>query len=480
MAVSASIRFRVDGVAVDVVAPPHTTVLEWLRASGRVGTKEGCAEGDCGACSVVIVENGAIRAINSCLVLLPQIARREIFTVEGLAPGARELADLHPAQRAMVEGLGSQCGYCTPGFVMTVAEATHRTDLDAAWKLDDQLCGNLCRCTGYRPIREAAGKVAGCRPDDAISRALAAPAEADGPVDVAVGGERYVAPDTLAGVWAALEAPEARIVCGATDLGLDVTQRRARFAHLVDLSRVAELRGIRQIPGGIEIGAATPLTDIEAAAATAMPVLHRMLRYFGSRQIKHRGTIGGNLCTASPIGDLAPVMLALDAELVVASAAGERVVPMDGWFLGYRKTALRPGEILAAVRLKAPPPDARVAAYKVSRRRELDISAVSAAFRVDTADGVVTLARFAFGGMAATTARATAAEDLAIGRQWDLGLVEALAAAVGGAFAPMSDHRGTAWYRSTVAANLVRGFFTETLDAPQTALPDGHAGTVIA
>ncbi len=477
-------EFVVDGVTVRVEGRhPTTTLLRWLRETGRVGTKEGCAEGDCGACTVVIADRGRWRAVNSCLVPLPSLEGQTVLTAEGLTrsgesslPGSQP-GEPHPAQRAMIEALGSQCGYCTPGFVMTLFEACHRSDLDAPWKLDDQLCGNLCRCTGYRPIRDALGAVAGTRPADG----LAAPDAVPGRASVEGEGGGWLAPTSLDEATRFLaDHPEARVIAGATDLGLDITQRHARFPALLSVERIAELRGVTVSDGAAVVGAATPLTDLEDWSAEGLPVLHRMLRFFGSRQIKHRATVGGNLCNASPIGDLAPVLLALGGSLELVSASGARVVPADAFFTAYRKTALAPGELLARIRWPLPGPGVRLGAYKVSRRRELDISAVSAAFAVDVGpDGLVREARLAYGGMAATPIRATGAEQALVGQPWTAPVVERAAAGLREALRPMSDHRATAEYRHRLAHNLLLGFFEETRERPFVELPDRPSGTVV-
>lgn len=476
------LSFRLDGQPMVIDdASPTTTLLRWLRATGRTGTKEGCGEGDCGACTVLLVDPdrpGEPRAVNSCLVLLPQVDGRSVWTVEGLSRGD----DLHPAQRAMVDALGSQCGYCTPGFVMSLVEACHRPELADVtaddWRLDDQICGNLCRCTGYRPIRDALRAVAGSRPDDVVARDTPVPAASA--LDYAVGDQRFVAPATLADAVSLRAAwPDAVVVSGATDLGLDVTKKHARFPLLLSLDRIAELRTVTAGERGLRIGAAIPLSDLEAWSAEPLPMLHRMLRYFGSRQIKHRGTLGGNLCTASPIGDLAPVFLALDAVAELVGPGGTRFVPMAEFFVAYRQTALAADELLAAVHVWPEPADARRGAYKVSRRREMDISAVSGAFFVREEDGVVTEARLAFGGVAATPIRATAAEQALVGRPLAAALDDAIAA-LPAQVRPIDDHRGTSWFRRTVAANLLRGFVDETAATPFAPLPAGHAATVLA
>ena len=462
--------------------PPTTTLLRYLRDNQRMtGTKEGCAEGDCGACTVVVVEldgagRPAYRAVNSCLLLLPMLQGKRIYTVEAL----KGSEGLHPAQSALMESGGSQCGYCTPGVVMALFEAAYRQDLEEPWQLDAALCGNLCRCTGYRPIREAGEKVAGSCPRDRFAEGLekAAP----GPMGVAysAGPQRFVTPTTLGELWDVLEAnPAARLVVGGTDLSLDITKRYAEPTLLVSLEGLKELRGIRELPdGGAWLGACTFLTDVEAWARGRSAPLERTLRYFGARQIKNRATVGGNLCTASPIGDLAPVFMALGARFVLVSRAGERRVPAEDFFLAYRKTALGPREVLAAVELPRLPAGARVASYKVSKRRELDISAVSAAFYVELdAAGAVAVARLAYGGMAATPARARSAESAILGHPWNLEAVAAAADELGHDFTPMSDHRGSAVYRLLVARNLLRGFHDETLVTPVPRLPHPHTST---
>lgn len=460
---------------------PTTTLLQWLRQEGLTGTKEGCAEGDCGACTVLVLDPEArggprLRAVNSCLVLLPMMQGLKLWTVEGLA----EADAAHPVQEAVVRHLGSQCGYCTPGVVMSLAEASHRDDLDAPWKLTDQLAGNLCRCTGYRPIRDAAREVAGTGPDDAPARALEGARREAVLSEYRHGEARFLMPGSLDALFDALEAhPEARVIAGGTDLGLAVTKQHLELPCLVSLEAVPGLRAVEETDEGWRFGAALTLTDLEAATRERLPPVHRMLRYFGSRQIKHRGTLGGNLCNASPIGDLAPVLLSLGARAVIRGRAGRRTVALDDFFTAYRKTALGPGEILEAVEVARIPEDVRAAAYKVSKRRELDISTVSAGMWVRTgADGKVLEARLAYGGMAATPARARSAEAALVGQAWDEAAVEAAMAAVDEDFEPIDDLRGSAWYRRTVARNLLRGFYLETRETRLPGLPDRPTATV--
>ena len=480
----AVIRFHLNDERVEErQAAPTQTLLWWLRRErGMTGTKEGCAEGDCGACTVAIVDDDpggrpTFRAVNSCLVLLPMMHGKRVYTVEGLARDGEP----HRVQAALTEALGSQCGYCTPGFVMSLFEGCYREDLDAPWKLDDQLCGNLCRCTGYRPIRDALGEVAGERPDDRFRHALESSELTDQVIDYQIGEQRFVRPGSFDALFDIIEQdPDHRFVSGATDLGLDVTKKRTRFACLVSPDAIPGMRRIERIDGAWSVGAAVRLSDLEAEIERGLPPLARMLRFFGSRQIKNRATLGGNICNASPIGDTSPVLLALGASVIARSRVGTRRIPIDEFFVGYRQTALRPGEVVARVEIPEIPDDARAGAYKVSRRRELDISAVAAGLLVRLAgDGVVTEARFAYGGMAATPRRATQAEAAVVGRVWEQATVEAAMDALADDFTPLDDHRGSAWYRATVARNLLLGFYEETRDTPMRALPDRPVATVL-
>lgn len=478
------LRFTLNGQPIaEAEAPPNTTLLNYLRQRrGLTGTKEGCAEGDCGACTVAVLDPEAAggpawRAVNSCLLLLPMLQGKQVVTVEALGSGGEP----HPAQASMAKHLGSQCGYCTPGIVMSIFEACYRRDLDAPWKLDDQLCGNLCRCTGYRPIREAAEAVAGSCPVDRFQGEAAEATPVDMALAYARGGQRHMNPTTQEGLWALLEAhPEARLVAGGTDLSLEITKQFKTLPLLISVEGVEGLRGVTAVEGGWRLGATTPLADIEAALGEAIPTLGRMLRFFGARQIKNRGTLGGNLCTASPIGDMPPALISLRAEAILGSRQGERRVPLEDFFVAYRKTALAPGEILAGVFV----PDLaglnlRAAAYKVSKRQELDISTVSAGLAVELDDaGRVVDARLAFGGMAATPKRAAAAEAALVGQPWTREAVEAAAQRLDADFAPLSDHRGSAWYRATVARNLLLGFYLETERTPRPHLPYRPTATV--
>src|SRR3981081_622718 len=414
---SSAIEFRLNGQAVRVDSVfPNTTLLAWLRTSGLTGPKEGCPEGDCGACSVAIVDRDArgkrcYRAINSCLVPLPLMAGREIISVEGVA-----CPKMHPVQKAMVENFGSQCGYCTPGFIMSLFEGYYRKDLKTAAQLDEQLCGNLCRCTGYRPIRDAAADALAQRDGpDAFDAQLKSAKTKLKATRYNFAGEIFLRPTSLEKLFRVLaKHPEARLIAGATDLGLEITKRFQKFPALISIEAVAELNEISSTETEWHIGAATTLTKLDDLLGGEFPVIRDMLSVFGSRQIRNRATLGGNLVTASPIGDSAPVLLALEAKVVLASAAGERVMPLDEFFVAYRKTALQPGEVLKSIIIPRLASGAQTHRkfYKVSKRREMDISTVAACFAVEvTEGGTITKARLAYGGVAALSVRANETED---------------------------------------------------------------------
>ena len=445
--------FTLNGETVEVsAASPNETLLDWLRRNGRVGSKCGCAEGDCGACTVALREGTRWRAINSCIALLPMFAGRELLTVEGLARGG----ELHPVQHCMVKHGGSQCGYCTPGFVMSMFEGYERGLRDPQ-QIAEQLCGNLCRCTGYRPIRDAAVEAFAKRGE---GEAPAEPnhvarEEAQGSTGASPSHD-FMRPHSLAGLLAMKrDFPMARLVAGATEIGVEVNKKLARFPKLISTEGVAEFREIRATHDAWFIGAAATLTQIEEALAGEFPSFDEMLRWFASRQIRNRATLGGNLVTASPIGDSAPVLLSLDAEVVLASETGERTVALSEFFIGYRKTAMRAEEVMKAIVLPRVG-GRRAQFFKVSKRREMDISIVAAAFCVETdAAGMVTHARMAFGGVAATPVRALEAERALMGKPLNCGEVLPL---LRDAFQPINDGRGSAEYRRGLVVSLWEKF----------------------
>lgn len=475
------VRFWLDGEAVEVAdLPPTTTLLRYLRDHlGRTGTKEGCGEGDCGACTVAVLDDdgtGATwRAVNSCLLLLPMIHGKHVLTAEGLARGP----ELHAAQVALVEHRGSQCGYCTPGVVMSLFAGAYRDDVTEPRQAWDQVAGNLCRCTGYRPIREAAEAVVGSLPDDrfaAMTGGVVAPA----PLDYAASGQRYLQPATLPELWGAMAAhPGARLVAGGTDVGLEITKQHRELPVAIGLEALDVLRELRADGDGWWVGSGVRLAHLERVLAPQLPALDKLLRVFGSLQIRSRATVGGNLCTASPIGDLAPLLLAFDAVAVVEGPQGRRRVPMADFFPAYRQTALASDEILRAVWIPRPAADLWVTSYKVSRRRELDISAVSAGMAVRLVDGAVAEVRLAYGGVAATPLRARSTEAALTGGPWTEAAVRAAAELLPRDLTPISDHRASADYRATVAGNLLLGFFLESQRADRDALPARPTATVL-
>ena len=456
---------RINGEAHDVSrAPLHETVLDFLRRNGMTGTKCGCNEGDCGACSVLLLErDGQPRSVNSCLAFVHAFAGREIRTVEGIGKDG----ELHPVQSAMVTCNGSQCGYCTPGFIASMAEAWQRgTSTDEG--ISDQLCGNLCRCTGYRPIREAMQQALLEKEGrDAWEAWMQAGEVPPPPPSSHPDDGLFLRPERISDVLAfKKQHPDATFVAGATEVAVLVNKRHLRPGVIISLDGVRELAVIRRHDDTWEIGGAARLTDIQDALGGEIPALDEMFRWFASRQIRHRATLGGNLATASPIGDSAPILMALDAVLLLASPDGEREVSIADFFTGYRKTVLRPDELIRSIRIPRKP-SGRVAFFKVSKRREMDISIVAAGIRVATdAAGLITEARLAFGGVAEKPVRATAAEAALIGRP--LAAHEDILDLLGKTFTPLNDVRGSASYRRSVVKGLFEKFVaTESTEPPK-------------
>lgn len=438
--------------------PVHCSALDFLRGLGLTGAKEGCAEGECGACSVLVArpdgEGTAWTAINACLVPAATLDGQEVVTAEGL--GSPE--GLHPVQRELAERGGSQCGYCTPGFVCSMAAEYYRPGRRNGFDLH-ALSGNLCRCTGYRPIRDAAEALGGPDETDPLAARCAQPAPAPAATRVADGVGELVRPASLDEALALLaEHPDATVLAGATDLGVEVNLRGSRPAYLVAVDRLPELRAISTEP--IEIGAALTLSEVERALGGAVPLLDEVWPQFASRLIRNGATIGGNLGTASPIGDLPPALLALEATLVLASRDGDREVALTDYFTGYRETQLRPGELIRSVRV--PRPLAPLTAFhKIAKRRYDDISSVAVAFALTVEGGVVTKARIGLGGVAATPVRALATEAALEGRPWSAETVDAAAGELAGEGTPMDDHRASAAYRSAMLGQSLRKVWAE-------------------
>ena len=441
--------------------PPNVTALDYIREHLRLtGTKEGCAEGDCGACTVVLAAGPedalTFRAVNACLLTLPHLNGADVLTVEGLAGGG----GLDPVQAAMADGDGTQCGYCTPGFVMALY-ALRRGPEEIGGEVDpetvhDALAGNLCRCTGYRPIVDAAVKACG---EKAFGEAGPGSDGAHAPAQVTdryeAGGQAFLSPAGLDEMARALaDEPDAYILAGGTDLGLLAAKERQKLPIVIHTGRVAELLEIRDEPDFLEFGAAVTYTDALPLIERDYPSFATLIRRIGSRQIRNMGTIGGNIGNASPIGDTPPGLIALDAVLSLHSRDGSRQMPIEDFFLDYRKTDLRPGEFIRSVRIPKLKDGEAFRTYKISKRYDQDISSVIGAYRVAVADGAVRDARIAYGGMAATPKRARASEAALTGSAWTEDALMEAARAIDEDFEPLSDHRASAAYRSMVAKNL--------------------------
>lgn len=458
------LRFLLNGVETVTLNPaPDLTILEWLRNHRRLtGTKEGCAEGDCGACTVAIgeVDDGQLRfrAINACVAMTAQLHGKMLVTVEGLAQGKQ----LHPVQSAMVENHASQCGFCTPGFVMSLFARFHDQAPPELEEIHDTLAGNLCRCTGYRPIVDAAMQALGESRDDRftgkIEDCIAELAKLDAPPTSvnSADGETFL-PQRRAQLNALLtQHPQAVLLAGGTDLGLDVTKRSKRWPLVISLQNVEELNTISADDRRLRIGAAANYSDIMPYFARFGESAMTLLRRLGSTQIRNLGTMGGNIANASPIGDTPPLLLALGATLHIDGVNGERTIAIDDCFTGYRKTALAAGEYIASIEIPYPQDNEFFYTEKISRRFDQDISAVCGAFWLRLENGLIADARIAYGGMAARPERAAHAEKALAGAPFATHSFEAAARALSQDFKPISDFRASANYRMTTAQNLLR------------------------
>ena len=479
---------------------PHATALDWLRDRGLTGSKEGCAEGECGACAIMVArpsttgqDNTEWVAINACLIPAASLNGQEVLTAEGLGSPAT----LHPVQREMAVRGGSQCGYCTPGFVCSMAAEYYRAGREhetagnpragnsaansngaadsgapgADRALGEHgpngfdlhaLSGNLCRCTGYRPIRDAAFALGAPEPDDAFARRRDQAPPAPRPTRVSAGGAEFVRPADLAETLRLFaERPDAVLVAGSTDWGVEVNIRGVRAPLVVAVDQLAELRelsfddrddgddGDDGDEDRIWIGAALTLTEIERRLDGRVPLLAQMLPQFASRLIRNGATLGGNLGTGSPIGDAPPALLALEAELVLACTEGERTVPLSDYFTGYRQTVRQPSEVIRAILIPRPV-TGLTAFHKIAKRRFDDISSVAVGFALDVSDGVVRRACIGLGGVAATPIRARDTEAALVGEPWTDQTVRAAAAVMEREGTPLDDHRASASYRSAM------------------------------
>jgi len=446
--------------------PDDTTVLQFLRRdAGRSGTKEGCASGDCGACTVVLAqvdgEKLHYQTVNACLTFVSALHGKQLITVEDL----KHRGELHHAQQAMIDNHASQCGFCTPGFVMSLFALEKQQTFFEREQAQHALSGNLCRCTGYRPIMDAAQQVCEQPQADQFDRAeqqtlqqLKSIKRASGPASV----------EALATFY--LDNPNARLVAGGTDLALDVTQRYQRLPKLISLSAIPELQQVSLTETELLIGAAAPISCCMPLVQQEFPDFGLLLARFASQQIRNQGTFGGNIANASPIGDGNPVLLALGATLVLRRGEVLRHLPLDQFFLGYKKTALQAGEFIEQIRIPRSTDSARqLRVYKVSKRLEDDISAVCAALQIEVRQGVVVHARVAFGGMAEMARRAAHCEAELLGQPWKLATIERAARALEQDFSPLSDFRASREYRMQVAKNLLRRGYIE-LTSPETLM----------
>ncbi len=449
-----------------------TTVLQYLRGlPNHHGVKEGCAEGDCGACTVVLAEalpDGGLsyRAVNSCLLFLPKLHGKQLITVENLQDND---GHLHPVQKSLAENNGSQCGFCTPGIVMSLFGHYKSGASAERDEIEDTLSGNLCRCTGYQPILESAQLVL----KDVQSDHFSTEQEATWSILNSISGESltlktdsqiYHLPATLDELLKLrAKYPQALLINGSTDAALRVTKNHELLPAIIDSSNVQELKEVQTSGKKIRIGGGVSVNALMELTKDDFPAIAKMCKTFGSKQIRHLATVGGNLGSASPIGDLAPVFLACDARIIVQSAKGIRKIRMNDFITGYRQTALRPDEVILSVELPKTDASVLTGAYKISKRHDLDIATVSAGFRVELdGEGLIKNCIAAYGGMAAVTSRAEKAESFLIGKKWEKKTVEKTLPLIRESFTPISDARSGAEYRSLAAGNLLLKFYNDT------------------
>jgi len=481
---SGTVRFLLDGEVHSVTCTdPTMTLLNYLRyEAARTGTKEGCAEGDCGACTVVVGElkGGAIqyRAVNACILFLPTLDGKELLTVESLA--SKE-GDLHPVQAALVETHGSQCGFCTPGFVMSLYALYLKGVPSTKAEIEDALAGNLCRCTGYGPIIDAATRMfeigADILPDLAEKIKTLTSLKRDVTLEIFGKGKitgaekRYFAPvsvDGLADIYRAY--PEAILLAGGTDVGLWVTKMHKELLTVIYLGDIEGLRKIKELEDVIEIGAGASFTDAAEILGSYYPDMGEIIRRIGSTQIRNSGTIGGNIANGSPIGDSPPALIAAGAHICLRNGTRVRTIALEDFFIEYGKQDRAPGEFVEKIIVPKPEDGLVFKAYKLSKRFDQDISAVCGAFAVTLDKGVVASARLAYGGMAATPKRASKAEAALIGKPWSQETVERAMVALADDFMPLSDMRASANYRMLSAQNLLMKLYLETLNTEATRL----------
>ena len=449
-----SIKFLLNGETVELTeANPTVTLLDWLRETRALtGTKEGCNEGDCGACTVMVSDSDGAKALNACILFLPQLHGKAVRTVEGITGPD---GTLHPVQAAMVEHHGSQCGFCTPGFIgsMAVAHTTGRTDHDVV------LAGNLCRCTGYAPIIRAAK----------AAEEMEAPEWLSDDVDVL--GEQPLdrSPETVEALAALYEAePDATLIAGATDVGLWVTKQLRELNAPIFLNRCADLKRFEIEGDTIRIGAGVSMAWLYEALQSYHPSYAEMIRRYGSEQVRQAATIGGNIANGSPIGDNPPALIALDAMLHLRKGSVSRDLPIEDFFIAYGKQDRAAGEFVEAVSI--PKSATALRCYKLSKRFDQDISALCGCFNVEVSDGVVTSARIAFGGMAGIPMRAAQTEAALLGNAWNEATIATACHSLANDFKPMSDMRASAEYRLKATQNMLKRYFADLSGQPTSVL----------
>jgi xanthine dehydrogenase small subunit len=451
--------------------PPATTLLNYLRGrKGLTGTKEGCAEGDCGACTVVIGElrsgNVRYRAVNACILLLPMLEGRSITTVEHVQGVDGEL---HPVQQALVDAHGSQCGFCTPGFVMSLFAAYLNEPRPEAARINDILAGNLCRCTGYGPMLRAAHTICAMPPPDAAAKEYSGRTYLEGiahreTIALTCEGRRFFLPATLEALARfATQNPDATILSGATDVGVWITKQHRDITTFISTSRVPELQTVAEHGAVLRIGAAVTWSDLEEVIGRHYPDFGELLRRFGSVQVRNVATIGGNIANGSPIGDGPPALIALGASVVLRKGPATRRLPLEAFFIAYDKQDRQPGEFVEFIEVPKLDRPERLKCYKISKRFDQDISAVCGCFNIEVAGGIVREARICYGGVAGTPKRAANLEAALTGRPWTLAAVSDALPALDHDYTPVTDMRGSAAYRSQVTKNLLVKYFHETL-----------------
>ena len=467
---AATIRFVLNGDIVETeIVDPTRTVLQFLREDLALkGTKEGCAEGDCGACTIVVVEidrsgdDIELKTVNACIQFLPTIDGKELITVEGLQDKG---GDLHPVQKAMVDSHGSQCGFCTPGFVMSLFALYRSIPEPTRQEIDDALAGNLCRCTGYRPIIDAAQSMSATTDDwsrDKHLDVLRSVARAD-TFEAEHGGRRFFAPidiASLAEIYA--QYPDATILAGGTDVGLWVTKQYRELETIIYTARVAEMLDVRATETHLEIGGAVSLTHAIPAIVDQYPGLTELFRRFASPPIRNVGTLGGNIANGSPIGDSMPALMVLGAGLVLRQGDKERELALDDFYHDYQVNDLQPGEFVARIRIPLAQDGVLVSSQKWSKRFDQDISAVCTAYRVQLDGDKVVDFRMACGGVAATIRRATRCEETINAAAWTEGTIDKACLALAEDFSPIDDMRASADIRLVAVQNLLRRFWLET------------------